>query len=211
MPTTPTVRLDVGGKLYRVSKALLETYPDSMLARLVSDTWNAAPEDKEKDELDVLFIERNGERFQHVLDYLRDPDFFATRMDETVLRELDYFGIPFTRPVGLVLQPGLKQRVLKAGGYLLQLYGKRLYSNARKGDYSSKFIGLPSEYMSRGGLNAGDSELFALFEMLTPQHLSEIWIPGIGIKVVSKELDSLRRPPYMKVELQAVPYTRFLM
>jgi hypothetical protein len=26
--------------IYRASKSLLETYPDSMLARLVSDTWN---------------------------------------------------------------------------------------------------------------------------------------------------------------------------
>lgn len=38
---SPTIRFDVGGKIYRTSKSLLESYPDSMLARLVSDTWNA--------------------------------------------------------------------------------------------------------------------------------------------------------------------------
>jgi len=93
MPAAPTVHLDVGGKLCRVSKALLETYPDTMLARLVSDTWNATVMETTED--NAIFIDRNGERFQHVLDYLRDPAFFGIRVDESVLRELDYFGIPF--------------------------------------------------------------------------------------------------------------------
>eukprot|EP00590_Aulacoseira_subarctica_P003151 CAMPEP_0172422128 /NCGR_PEP_ID=MMETSP1064-20121228/8320_1 /TAXON_ID=202472 /ORGANISM="Aulacoseira subarctica , Strain CCAP 1002/5" /LENGTH=74 /DNA_ID=CAMNT_0013162843 /DNA_START=188 /DNA_END=408 /DNA_ORIENTATION=+ len=59
-----TVRFDVGGQLYRVSKSLVEQHEDTMLARLVSDTWLSDPDA-------TIFIDRDGEIFQYVLYYMR--------------------------------------------------------------------------------------------------------------------------------------------
>jgi hypothetical protein len=59
------IRLNVGGTRYEVSRSLMEMYPDTMLARLTSDDWSNA-DDQE------VFIDRNGPRFQYVLDYMRD-------------------------------------------------------------------------------------------------------------------------------------------
>ena len=96
----PTVCFNVGGKIYEVSRSLLEQYPDTMLARMASDTWLPAgndsddngekrtkddnggndDEDGDEDEDDdddksnksALFIERDGDRFKFCLDYMRD-------------------------------------------------------------------------------------------------------------------------------------------
>ena len=36
---TSTVSFNVGGRIYEVSRSLLEQYPDTMLARMASDMW----------------------------------------------------------------------------------------------------------------------------------------------------------------------------
>ncbi len=59
-----TVKFNVGGKHYEVSRALIDAHSDTMLGKLVSDTWNEDPEKS-------VFIDRNGDIFSHVLDYLR--------------------------------------------------------------------------------------------------------------------------------------------
>ena len=85
---------NVGGKRYEVSRYLLEKHPDSMLARRFSEQLHkAGPDDAE------IFIERNGERFQYVLDYLRDGGRVFLPQTETkgaLLADLEYYGIPFT-------------------------------------------------------------------------------------------------------------------
>ncbi|CAB9516709.1 POZ domain-containing protein KCTD15 [Seminavis robusta] len=84
-----TVELKVGGTMFTVSKALIEQYPDTMLARMISETWN------KKDSNDqALFIERDGEIFRHVLAYMRDLKVkLLTKMAKrAVLKELEYFG-----------------------------------------------------------------------------------------------------------------------
>jgi hypothetical protein len=63
--TSKVVRLNVGGTHYEVSRSLMEMYPDTMLARMISDEWS------NEDDQEV-FIDRNGPRFQYVLDYMRD-------------------------------------------------------------------------------------------------------------------------------------------
>ena len=59
-----TVKFNVGGKHFEVSRALIDEHADSMLRRLVSDTWN---EDPSK----AVFIDRDGDIFAHILNYLR--------------------------------------------------------------------------------------------------------------------------------------------
>ena len=77
LPTTTTtdqaantVYFDVGGTKYKVSRSLLESFPDTMLARMASEYWTNPRHSGT--EANPLFIERDGERFRLVLDYMRD-------------------------------------------------------------------------------------------------------------------------------------------
>lgn len=100
-----TIRLNVGGTIYEVSKSLLNQYPDTMLARMVSDTWNGV-DDEDDDRIettnDPMFIDRNGERFQYVLDYMRDSPKVVplpvTVSKDSVLNDLEYFGFEDVSP-----------------------------------------------------------------------------------------------------------------
>eukprot|EP00590_Aulacoseira_subarctica_P007898 CAMPEP_0172424558 /NCGR_PEP_ID=MMETSP1064-20121228/26423_1 /TAXON_ID=202472 /ORGANISM="Aulacoseira subarctica , Strain CCAP 1002/5" /LENGTH=241 /DNA_ID=CAMNT_0013166773 /DNA_START=245 /DNA_END=970 /DNA_ORIENTATION=+ len=82
-----TVRFNVGGQFYEVSKALIEQHEDSMLARLVSDTWLSNPDI-------TIFIDRDGERFKNVLDYMRygKVSLPITVSRETFLLDMEYYG-----------------------------------------------------------------------------------------------------------------------
>jgi hypothetical protein len=81
------IRLNVGGTRYEVSRLLMKMYPDTMLGRLVSDEWSS--EDDQE-----VFIDRNGPRFQYVLDYMRDQKTTLAMnvTKESILTELEYFG-----------------------------------------------------------------------------------------------------------------------
>ena len=60
-----TVKFNVGGKHFEVSRALIDGHAeDTVLVKLVSDTWN---EDPSK----AVFIDRDGDIFAHILNYLR--------------------------------------------------------------------------------------------------------------------------------------------
>ena len=85
---TPTVKLNVGGKLYQVSTSLIESYPDSMLARLISDTWT-------KDTNTPIFIESDGVQFQYVLQCIcpKKVHLPASVSKAAILQDLDYFGL----------------------------------------------------------------------------------------------------------------------
>ena len=60
-----TVKLNVGGKHYEVSYSLINEHPESMLGRLVSDTWQKV------DAESTIFIDRDGDIFGHILNYIR--------------------------------------------------------------------------------------------------------------------------------------------
>jgi hypothetical protein len=97
---TATVRFDVGGTIYRVSRLLLEQHPNTMLARMVSKTWLCEEEDNERKD-EPLFIDRDGERFRYVLDFMRDGPNVSlpvTVSKEGFLKDLDYFGFDSVNP-----------------------------------------------------------------------------------------------------------------
>ncbi|CAB9525465.1 expressed unknown protein [Seminavis robusta] len=81
------VRLNVGGTKYKVSRSLIETYPDTMLAKIISKTWQHDPNSE-------VFIDRDGERFRYVLDYMRDQKAFVAMnvSKASIIKELEYFG-----------------------------------------------------------------------------------------------------------------------
>jgi len=59
-----TVKFNVGGKHFEVSRALIDRHSDTMLGKLVSDAWQEDPEE-------TVFIDRDGDIFACVLNYLR--------------------------------------------------------------------------------------------------------------------------------------------
>jgi hypothetical protein len=56
-----TVKFNVGGRHYEVSRASIEKFPSTMLARMISETWQKEPEV-------TLFIDRDSDRFRFCLD-----------------------------------------------------------------------------------------------------------------------------------------------
>lgn len=84
-----TVLFNIGGHPYRVSKSLLDSQPNSMLTRIASKQWHT--DDSE------IFIDRNGSRFQYVLDYLRDGRVILpiSECKEAIVSELEYYNIDF--------------------------------------------------------------------------------------------------------------------
>jgi hypothetical protein len=83
-----TVKFNVGGKHFEVSRALIEQNPDTMLSKMISEVWEKEPEKP-------MFIDRDGDMFAHVLNYLRYGSIeLSTTIPQAMFkRELDYYGI----------------------------------------------------------------------------------------------------------------------
>ena len=83
------VTFDVGGQAFKVSRAVLEQHPTSMLAQLVAE---ACHEDADS----PIFIDGDGERFRYCLDYLRHGRAYLpwTVSKDSLLQDLEYYGIP---------------------------------------------------------------------------------------------------------------------
>ena len=84
----PTVKFNVGGKAFETARSLFLQHEDTMLARLVSDTW-------QEDPTKPVFIDRDGDTFRSVLDYLRYGSITLpmTVSKEMFLRDMDFYGI----------------------------------------------------------------------------------------------------------------------
>ena len=83
-----TVKFNVGGKHFEVSRALIEQNLDTMLSKMISEVWEKEPEKP-------MFIDRDGDMFAHVLNYLRYGSIeLSTTIPQAMFkRELDYYGI----------------------------------------------------------------------------------------------------------------------
>ncbi len=88
---TPTISFNIGGHHYTVSRSLLDMYPNTMLTRSSSERWHEQKDGSE------IFIDRNGSRFQYVLDYLRDGEVFLpiSENKEALLAEFEYYNIDY--------------------------------------------------------------------------------------------------------------------
>lgn len=89
--TPKTIKFNVGGKRFEVSRDLIIRDSDNgetMLSRLVSSTWMEDPKSE-------VFIDRDGDRFTYVLDYLRYGEVtLPMNISETLFyKDLDFFGI----------------------------------------------------------------------------------------------------------------------
>ncbi|KAL7550480.1 hypothetical protein ACHAWF_013703 [Thalassiosira exigua] len=86
--TKNTVKFNVGGRNFEVSRDLIERHSDTMLGRLVSDAWQEDPEE-------TVFICRDGDLFAHVLNFLRygSIELPASHPKSMFDRELDFYGL----------------------------------------------------------------------------------------------------------------------
>lgn len=85
-----TVFLDVGGFFYTTSRTTLVSEPDTMLAVMFSGRHEL------KTENGRYFIDRNGEFFSHILDWLRDKTLYPDLPYDKLLRiriEAKFFNI----------------------------------------------------------------------------------------------------------------------
>eukprot|EP00984_Skeletonema_dohrnii_P030832 scaffold22661_cov157-Skeletonema_dohrnii-CCMP3373.AAC.2 len=85
------VTFDVGGKIFKTSRSCLQNHAGiHMLERLVSDTWQ-----KDKDHTKPIFIDRDGDTFAYVLNYLRygRVTLPGNVPEDMFLLDLDFYGI----------------------------------------------------------------------------------------------------------------------
>jgi hypothetical protein len=82
---------NVGGQIHQVSRSLLDQHPKTMLAKCASTQWLADPSSE-------IFIDRDGNLFRFVLNYLRDGQVCLpmTVSKNSIINELIYFGIDVT-------------------------------------------------------------------------------------------------------------------
>ncbi|CAB9528362.1 POZ domain-containing protein KCTD4 [Seminavis robusta] len=83
------VVFNAGGTKYEVARSIIQAYPSTMLAKLVSETWQQpAKANKE------VFIDRDGLQFRYVLSYMRDQKVYLPMgvAKASILQDLAYFG-----------------------------------------------------------------------------------------------------------------------
>lgn len=90
--TTRTVKFNVGGTIYEVSMSLIESFPSTLLATVIDLSPSNTKDCEDPDA--PIFIDRNAERFQYCLDYMRDGEVWLpnTVSKQALLKDLDYFG-----------------------------------------------------------------------------------------------------------------------
>jgi len=95
------VSFDVGGRVYKVRRSLLESFPNTLLARLVADEWQGDDESK------PIFIDRDSDRFRYCLDYMRDDQAVAlphTESKSAFLKDLEYYGFENVDPKRITVE-----------------------------------------------------------------------------------------------------------
>lgn len=90
MDNESIITFNVGGKIYSVKQSLLNRYPETMLG-ITSSLWN----NNEHNNNEPIFIDRNGDRFSYIIDYMRDQQkimlpFSITK--ESIVKDLEFYG-----------------------------------------------------------------------------------------------------------------------
>ncbi|ALC47813.1 CG14647 [Drosophila busckii] len=92
-PSSKWIKLNVGGKIYTTTIDTLMREPDSMLARMFSQSGSMMP--SEKDEQGAYLIDRSARYFEPIINYLRHGQFVCEENVSLkgVLEEARFFGI----------------------------------------------------------------------------------------------------------------------
>ena len=92
----PRVKLNVGGIVYETFESVLSRDPDSMLAALCREDSPLKAEQKEQGDggKSMVFIDRSGKLFRHVVNFLRDGVLPVDKMTmKQLYREAKYFEL----------------------------------------------------------------------------------------------------------------------
>lgn len=100
MADSKVVAFNVGGRVYEVRRSLLDSFPNTLLARAASEVWQSSDNDTGEGgdtriySVKPISIERDGERFRYCLDYMRDGKVRLplTESKAALLHELQYYG-----------------------------------------------------------------------------------------------------------------------
>ena len=153
-----TIKFNVGGRLYEVSRELIDKYPDTVLGTLVETAWKEDPEE-------TVFIDRNGDTFAYVLDFMRygSIDLPATISKSMFDRELGFYGINFEE--GAINEESLTQVTntfhlykSKHDMFLLALEAYYQYSTKKVTTSSSVIVNIPSNHKLYKGVCLVDEE-----------------------------------------------------
>eukprot|EP01130_Rhizamoeba_saxonica_P005588 TRINITY_DN2229_c0_g1_i4.p1 TRINITY_DN2229_c0_g1~~TRINITY_DN2229_c0_g1_i4.p1 ORF type:complete len:308 (-),score=59.17 TRINITY_DN2229_c0_g1_i4:38-961(-) len=84
------VKLNIGGKKYTTTMQTLMNHPNSMFSVMFSGRHSLQPDDK-----GYYFIDRDGEYFGYILNYLREGDIeiHKSHIAKRLLREADFYGL----------------------------------------------------------------------------------------------------------------------
>lgn len=84
------VTFNVGGKTYQVKQSLLNRFPDTVLGT-ISLLWN----NESHGHNEPIFLDRNGDRFPYILDYMRDQQKIVLPLSvskESFVKDLEFYG-----------------------------------------------------------------------------------------------------------------------
>ena len=89
------VKLNVGGKHYITTRSTLSGCGENFFTQMLEHA-NSGKLTHETDEKGYIFIDRNGELFEYVLDYLRNGTLICTKkmkLRKRVEKELEFYGM----------------------------------------------------------------------------------------------------------------------
>jgi hypothetical protein len=137
IPPAELTTFNVGGVHHCVAKSLLTQHPTSLLAQLVSSP-NVAVDPSGR-----ILLDRDGETFRHILNYLRGyKPLLSTDEIETLLHDVQYYGLDELyatlahqiQPHGNVFQYGggtTLERNRFRSSYCVSLIGERYYMQGK--------------------------------------------------------------------------------
>ena len=143
-----TITFNVGGTIYEVSQSLLQYFPNTMLARAASETWSKKTNAKN----DPIFMDRNGERFAFILDYMRDNKIVLplTITKEALIDDLNYYGFDNIESIPISVNiPALE--LMKNSNLILDTYNEQIEEiqqnvKERTDNYNQKIATITQEF-----------------------------------------------------------------
>lgn len=123
------VALNVGGKIFTTTKSTLRAIPDSKLDKIITGRFPVI-----KDENENIFLDRNPDYFQYVLEFLRDGSILYPSQDsfarKRINHELKHFELVSTQKNQFVLDSAKKSADIQIGDDQLTAWKSSFEANS---------------------------------------------------------------------------------
>ena len=90
------IRLNVGGVWYTTTLSTLQTFPDSIFPKMLSQRDNKKRGSKEDEAKGYYFIDRDGDLFRYILNFMRTEELSlpANFQDmNQLIKEAEFYGL----------------------------------------------------------------------------------------------------------------------